>query len=34
MRGGSVSEANLTMEHGMDVMEARPFAIPSKKLVM
>jgi cytochrome c oxidase subunit III len=29
-----VSEANLTMDHGADVMEARPFAIPSKKLVM
>jgi len=29
-----VSEANLTMEHGAGVMEERPFAIPSSKLVM
>jgi len=29
-----VSEANLTMGHGAGVMEERPFAIPSKKLVM
>jgi cytochrome c oxidase subunit 3 len=29
-----VSEANLAAGHGADVMEARPFAIPSKKLVM
>ena len=30
-----MSEANLTMgAHGADTMEARPFAIPSKKLVM
>src|SRR5882757_1555451 len=38
--GGTLSEANLvrgghdTDLHGSDVMEARPFAIPSKKLVM
>lgn len=29
-----MSEANLTMGHGAGVMEERPFAIPSKKLVM
>jgi cytochrome c oxidase subunit 3 len=29
-----VSEANLSMGHGVAAMEARPFAIPSKKLVM
>jgi len=29
-----VSEANLTMDHGAGVMEERPFAIPSSKLVM
>jgi cytochrome c oxidase subunit III len=29
-----VSEANLAAGHGADVMESRPFAIPSKKLVM
>jgi cytochrome c oxidase subunit III len=29
-----VSEANLTMGHDAGVMEERPFAIPSKKLVM
>ena len=29
-----MSEANLTMGHGAAVMEERPFAIPSKKLVM
>ena len=29
-----MSEANLAAGHGADVMEARPFAIPSKKLVM
>ena len=29
-----MSEANLTMGHDAGVMEARPFAIPSKKLVM
>jgi cytochrome c oxidase subunit 3 len=29
-----VSEANLTIGHGTGVMEERPFAIPSKKLVM
>jgi heme/copper-type cytochrome/quinol oxidase subunit 3 len=29
-----VSEANLSMGHGAGVMEASPFAIPSKKLVM
>src|SRR6202790_1454678 len=32
--GGSVSEANLSMGHGAGVMEERPFAVPSKKLVM
>ena len=33
--GGTLSEANLVVGgHGSDVMEARPFAIPSKKLVM
>jgi cytochrome c oxidase subunit 3 len=32
--GGTVTEANLSMEHGAGVMEERPFAIPSKKLVM
>lgn len=30
----SVSEANLTVGHGAGVMEERPFAVPSKKLVM
>jgi cytochrome c oxidase subunit 3 len=29
-----VSEANLAAGHGAEAMEARPFAIPSKKLVM
>ena len=29
-----MSEANLTMDHGAGVMEERPFAIPSSKLVM
>jgi cytochrome c oxidase subunit 3 len=29
-----VSEANLTVGHGAGLMEAPPFAIPSKKLVM
>ena len=29
-----MSEANLSMGHGAGVMEERPFAIPSKKLVM
>ena len=29
-----MSEANLTVGHGAGVMEERPFAIPSKKLVM
>src|SRR5258708_6744508 len=33
--GGTLSEANVVMGgHGNDAMEARPFAIPSKKLVM
>ena len=34
LSGGIVSEANLPMGHGAAVMEDRPFAIPSKKLVM
>jgi len=33
--GGTLSEANLVIGgHGSETMEARPFAIPSKKLVM
>ncbi len=29
-----MSEADLSMGHGTEMMEARPFAVPSKKLVM
>ena len=34
IRGGRLSDVDLTMERSMEVMEARPFAIPTKKLVM
>ena len=34
MSEANLSGASLTMDHGAGVMEERPFAIPSKKLVM